>query len=378
MNDTGLSTPHSAFPFRIGVGEAVKVVIAGGGTGGHLMPALALARALRDARPDVDILLVGAERGIEAQILPRYAYPFRLLPMEPLYRRTWWRNARLPIVAWRVWRAVDRLLDAEQPAVVVGTGRICGGTDGMARAAARCADRAAGAECVSRSRHALAGETRAADPPGISEARGRLAPGRGTDVFTFGNPIRPPEPGDRAGALREMGLDPARRVCWYSAASQGARALNRALAGALEQGLLSMVSVLWGTGTAAEAALAHHAEAGHVVVRGFFDPMADVYRAADLVVCRAGAMTVAELCAWGSRASSCRSHGGRRPPDLQCAGARRRRCRPAAPRERTDPRVASPASCRRWWRIGFDWRRSAPSPATGGTPTRPGRSRQQS
>ena len=66
----------------------MKVLIAGGGTGGHLMPALALAQALREARPDLEILLVGAERGIEGQILPRYPYPFRLLHMEPIYRRT--------------------------------------------------------------------------------------------------------------------------------------------------------------------------------------------------------------------------------------------------------------------------------------------------
>jgi UDP-N-acetylglucosamine--N-acetylmuramyl-(pentapeptide) pyrophosphoryl-undecaprenol N-acetylglucosamine transferase len=219
--------------------------------------------------------------------------------MEPLYRRTWWRNARLPIVAWRVWRAVDRLLDAEQPAVVVGTGGYAAGPM-VWRAQRR------GVPTALQEQNAFPGlATRWLAKHarqihlGFPEARGRLAPGRGTDVFTFGNPIRPPEPGDRAGALREMGLDPARRCVLVFGGSQGARALNRALAGALEQGLLSMVSVLWGTGTAAEAALAHHAEAGHVVVRGFFDPMAAVYRAADLVVCRAGAMTVAELCAWG-------------------------------------------------------------------------------
>jgi UDP-N-acetylglucosamine--N-acetylmuramyl-(pentapeptide) pyrophosphoryl-undecaprenol N-acetylglucosamine transferase len=81
--------------------------------------------------------------------------------------------------------------------------------------------------------------------------------------------------------------------------SQGARALNDALTGALARGLLPLASVLWGTGAAAAPALAQYAEPGRVVVRGFFDPMTTVYRAADLVVCRAGAMTVAELCAWG-------------------------------------------------------------------------------
>ncbi len=81
--------------------------------------------------------------------------------------------------------------------------------------------------------------------------------------------------------------------------SQGARAVNNALAGALERDLLPTTNVLWGTGAASAAALARHAQPGRVVVRGFFDPMTPAYRAADLVVCRAGAMTVAELCAWG-------------------------------------------------------------------------------
>jgi len=277
----------------------MKVLIAGGGTGGHLMPALALAQALRDARSDIEILLVGAERGIEAQILPRYSYPYRLLPMEPLYRRTWWRNARLPIVAWRVWRAVDRLLDAEQPAVVIGTGGYAAGPT-VWRAQRR------GVPTALQEQNAFPGlatrwlAKRARQIHlGFPEARSRLAPGRATQVFTFGNPIRPPAPGDRAAALRELGLDPARPCVLVFGGSQGARALNTALAGALERGLLPATSVLWGTGTASAAALGAHAEPGRVVVRGFFDPMTAVYRAADLVVCRAGAMTVAELCAWG-------------------------------------------------------------------------------
>ena len=277
----------------------MKVLIAGGGTGGHLMPALALAQALRDARSDVAIMLVGAERGIEAQLLPRYPYPFTLLPMEPLYRRRWWRNLRLPGVAWRVWRMVDRLLDAERPAVVIGTGGYASGPV-VWRAQRR------GIPTALQEQNAfpglatrwLAGRARQLHL-GFPEARARLSPGPATQVFAFGNPIRPPEPGDRAAALKEIGLDPARSCVLVFGGSQGARALNDALTGTLARGLLPLASVLWGTGAAAALALAQYAEPGRVVVRGFFDPMTTVYRAADLVVCRAGAMTVAELCAWG-------------------------------------------------------------------------------
>src|SRR3989441_7527852 len=267
------------------------------------MPALALAQAFHAGRPDVALLLVGAVRGIEAQVLPGSPYPYRLLPLEPLYRGSWWRNLRWPIVGWRVWRAVDRLLDAERPDVVVGTGGYAAGPV-VWRAQRR------GIATVLQEQNAFPGlatrwlARRARQVHlGFPEARARLTPGIGTQVFTFGNPIRAPEleeeGGDRVATLRDLGLDATRPCVLVFGGSQGARALNAAVAGALDGQLLGAVSVLWGTGTAHAAALARYAAPGRVVVRGFFDPMSPAYRAGDLVVCRAGAMTVAELCAWG-------------------------------------------------------------------------------
>src|SRR2546422_7358121 len=84
------------------------------------MPALVLARVAAEAGHEVT--LVGAQRGIEAQILPRHPFRFHLLPMEPLYRRTWWRNLRWPAIAVRAWRSAGRVLREEQPAIVIGTG----------------------------------------------------------------------------------------------------------------------------------------------------------------------------------------------------------------------------------------------------------------
>src|SRR2546427_10326891 len=96
----------------------MRVLLAGGGTGGHLMPALALAQALSAARADVEPVLVGAERGIEAQLLPRYPFRYALLPIEPIYRSRWWKNLRWPLIAGQVWRSGGRGLDAEPPAPV--------------------------------------------------------------------------------------------------------------------------------------------------------------------------------------------------------------------------------------------------------------------
>src|SRR5437870_10476895 len=285
--------PHSAFP------AAMRVLLAGGGTGGQLIPALALAQARRDAERSVELLLVGARRGIEAELLPRQPFRHRLLPIEPIYRRAWWRNVRWLWLAPRVWRDVGRLLREERPAIVIGTGGYAAGP--IVLRAQR-----AGIPTAVVEENAFPGRTtrwlaRGARQVhlGFPEARERLSPGANTEVFALGNPVRPPEPGDPRAARRALGLEPARPTVLVFGGSQGAQALNYAVAAALERRLLAGANVVWGTGAAHAAALARYAVPERVVVRGFFDSMTEPYRAADLVVSRAGAMTVAELCAWG-------------------------------------------------------------------------------
>ena len=274
----------------------MKILIAGGGTGGHLMPALALARAAVDAGHEA--VLVGAERGLEAQILPHHPFRFHLLPIEPLYRHAWWRNLRWPVIAVRAWRAAGRVLAAERPAIVVGTG-------GYAAAPVVWRAQRAGIPTALQEANAFPGLATRLLARGarqihlaFPEARAHLKGGAATEVFVTGNPVRPPEPGDRGAALAEFGLSSDRPTVLVIGGSQGARALNEAVAGALAQGSLSAVNVLWGTGLAHHARYARFETPGQVVVRGFIDPIAPAYRAADLVVSRAGG-TVAELCAWG-------------------------------------------------------------------------------
>src|SRR6266480_1037903 len=261
------------------------------------MPALALARVAADLGHDV--VLVGAQRGIEARILPRHPFRFHLLPIEPLYRRQWWRNVFLPLMVLRATRAADRVLHDEHPAIVIGTG-------GYAAGPVVWRAQRAGLPTVLVEENAFPGLTtrwlarRARQIHlGFPEAGARLRPGPATTVFALGNPVRPPAPGARATALAELGLSDARPTLLVFGGSQGARAINYAVAGALERRLLDGVNVLWGTGMEHADALARYATPGRVVIRGFFDPMTVPYRAADVVVGRAGAMTVAELCAWG-------------------------------------------------------------------------------
>jgi UDP-N-acetylglucosamine--N-acetylmuramyl-(pentapeptide) pyrophosphoryl-undecaprenol N-acetylglucosamine transferase len=222
-----------------------------------------------------------------------------LLAAEPLYRRQWWKNVRWPWLAWRLWRTVGQLLERERPVLVIGTG-------GYASGPVVWWAQRRGVPTALQEQNAFPGLatrwlSRGARQVhlGFPEGQSRLTVGRDTAVFALGNPIRQPEPGDRAAALASLGLPANRPVVLIFGGSQGARALNRAVAAAVGEGRLENVTVLWGTGDAHLSSYASLARAGHIVVRGFFDPMTPVYRAADLVVCRAGAMTVAELCAWG-------------------------------------------------------------------------------
>jgi UDP-N-acetylglucosamine--N-acetylmuramyl-(pentapeptide) pyrophosphoryl-undecaprenol N-acetylglucosamine transferase len=224
--------------------------------------------------------------------------------MEPLYRRTWWRNVRWPLIAVRAWRATGRVLALERPAIVIGTGGYAAGPF-VWRA------QHAGIPTALQEQNAFPGLTtrllarRARQVHlGFPEARARISSGDHTEVFVLGNPIAPPPShADAAAARAAFGLSAGRPTVLVVGGSQGARALNEALARALATagggGALNDVNVLWGTGAAHEARYAPLVVPGRVVVRGFFDPIARAYAAADLVVARAGAMTVAELCAWG-------------------------------------------------------------------------------
>jgi UDP-N-acetylglucosamine--N-acetylmuramyl-(pentapeptide) pyrophosphoryl-undecaprenol N-acetylglucosamine transferase len=275
------------------------VLIAGGGTGGHLMPALAIASALQEHAPGLEPVLIGASRGVEAHILPSRDYRFHLLPTEPIYRRTWWRNFRWPFVAGRLLREVGRVFDAEHPVAVIGTGGYASGP--VVWWAAR-----QGIPTAVQEQNAYPGlATRWLSRRvrhvylGLPEARRLLRFGPGTQVFDTGNPITPPKPERRSAALQKFGVDGSRPIVLITGGSQGALAINRAVAGWLDAGSLDSAVLLWVTGRGTFGEFSRYHRPPHVQVFDFLDPMAEGYAVADLVVSRAGMITVAELCAWG-------------------------------------------------------------------------------
>jgi UDP-N-acetylglucosamine--N-acetylmuramyl-(pentapeptide) pyrophosphoryl-undecaprenol N-acetylglucosamine transferase len=136
---------------------------------------------------------------------------------------------------------------------------------------------------------------------GLPEARDRLRFGKATRVFDTGNPITAPDPERRPQALKRFGLTEGdgKPVLLVTGGSQGAIAINDAVAALIESGALEGTVVLWATGRGSYARYAKYHRPPAVQVFDFLDPMADAYAVADLVLSRAGMMTGAELCAWG-------------------------------------------------------------------------------
>ncbi|MCC7053086.1 MAG: glycosyltransferase [Gemmatimonadaceae bacterium] len=275
--------------------------VAGGGTGGHLYPGLAIADALASQRPDLDIRFIGAQRGIERTVLPTTRWPHELLDLHPLYRSAPWQN-------WKTLRGlasalgtIGRLADAHPPVGVLGTG-------GYAAGALLGYARLKGIPYFLQEQNAVAGLTVRWFSPaaratfvGFPEAVATLPPAARSRTVDTGNPIAPPPSPlpDRAVGRARWGFgDQVTRVLLVFGGSQGSRAINDAIAAWLPAGLPAGWGAIWVTGPSEHPRLAHLASE-RVRVVAYQNPMAQAYDTADLAVARAGAMSTAELCAWG-------------------------------------------------------------------------------
>jgi UDP-N-acetylglucosamine--N-acetylmuramyl-(pentapeptide) pyrophosphoryl-undecaprenol N-acetylglucosamine transferase len=285
------------------------VILAGGGTGGHLYPALALGAALEARDPDVRVHYVGARRGVEARVLPTRGVPHTLLPIRGLERSALWRNWRLLPALAGTFASLARLFIRLRPALVVGTGGYASGPAGVW--AVLTAIPVAVQEQNSHpglTTRLLAKFARQVHL-GFPEAADRLKPGRRTQVLALGNPIQPPATSiDRVTSRAGFGLAADATVLLVIGGSQGARAVNEALLGALERvargdaARPAGLEVLWSTGPA-------HIESvrirlapfrfAWVHATGYIDDMGAALASCDVALSRAGAMATAELLAWG-------------------------------------------------------------------------------
>ena len=279
----------------------MRILFAGGGTGGHLYPGLAIARAMRRIDPSVEPFFVGALRGIEKNVLPTTEFKFELLDLHPLYRSRPWLNAKTLSGAVGAWDRLAHHVKQEPPGCVVGTGGYASGI-ALAYAAVH------GIPIAIQEQNSFPGLTtrffsRYARQvhDGFPEASKYLRPGKHTQIFDTGNPIEPPPSPhpDRALARREFGFPPeGGRVMLIYGGSQGAKAINEAVAGWVARELPESLHVIWATGERTYPEF-KNLESDRVRIRAYLSPIANAYAASDFALSRGGAMATAELCAWG-------------------------------------------------------------------------------
>jgi len=268
-----------------------RLLLAGGGTGGHLFPAIAVARAFRAEQPAGEVLFVGTERGIEARLLPEQGWPLQLVNASGFVGKGLiGKVAALGRMTMAVREGLA-ILGRFKPDVVLGVG-------GYASAAMVLAARLKGIPTVLHEQNAIPGLTnrllgRFAGMVCVTFAATRQAFGHDR-VEVTGNPVRP--------EMTECGELPAGDPqLLVFGGSRGARAINDAVCAALPL-LKAEVQIVHQTGSEdrVQVDAAYKAQGrASARIEAFIDDMAGAYRQAQLVVCRAGATTLAELAAAG-------------------------------------------------------------------------------
>ncbi len=277
----------------------MRVVIACGGTGGHVYPALAIAEALRARDPATDVLFIGSG-GLESRIIRAAGWPVQSVSARPMPRRPSWRAIWAGLAAaLGTLQAMRRLL-AQRPSVVISTGGYAGAPVGAAAALLRIPlvlqEQNLHPGSANRLLHRFA---RVVSVPDES-----VAGIFGAKAVVTGVPVgRRAVEGDRARGRHRFGLAPDRMTVLVLGGSQGARSINEAMVGAaLHLADPGTLQVVHQTGPAHEEWVRAHAaklQTLRYVAVGYIDDVADAYACADLVVCRAGASTLAEVTARG-------------------------------------------------------------------------------
>lgn len=280
--------------------EELRIIISGGGTGGHIFPAVSIANALKAKRPDAHILFVGALGRMEMQRVPAAGYDIVGLPVCGFDRKHLWRNIA---VLWKLAKSqlkARRIIKEFRPQVAVGVGGYASGPTlkvaGMM-----------GIPTLIQEQNSYAGVTnkllaQKAEKICVAyEGMERFFPA-GKIIMT-GNPVRQDlldRQTDRSEAVRSFGLDPEKKTILIIGGSLGARTINQCVLSHLDLIRSSGVQFIWQTGKIyIDDARRRVAEAGELPmlhVTDFINRMDLAYSAADLVISRAGAGSISEFC----------------------------------------------------------------------------------
>lgn len=281
----------------------LRIIISGGGTGGHIFPALSIANALKALRPDCEILFIGAEGRMEMQRVPAAGYEIKGLPVAGFDRQHLFNNIS---VLWKLFksrRMARRIIRDFAPHVAVGVGGYASGP--TLNMAAKM-----GIPTLIQEQNSYAGVTnkllaKSARKICVAyEGMERFFPKE--KIILTGNPVRQQLTEcqlTRAEAIEKLGFDPVRSVILIIGGSLGARTINESVLHALPLIAESRVQIIWQTGgyyfNDIKQQLAEKGCPPNLKVTDFINAMDEAYRAADLVISRAGASSISELCLLG-------------------------------------------------------------------------------
>jgi UDP-N-acetylglucosamine--N-acetylmuramyl-(pentapeptide) pyrophosphoryl-undecaprenol N-acetylglucosamine transferase len=274
-----------------------KIIIAGGGTGGHIFPAIAIANALKKADPSIEVLFVGAKGKMEMEKVPQAGYKIEGLDIAGFNRSSLIKNMGLPFKLVKSFLQVRTIFKKFKPDAAIGVG-------GYSSFPVLRFAQAKGIKTFIHESNSFAGRS--------NIMLGRKATGvftgtRGMEKFfpaekiiVTGNPVRAAIAKtlvDKTEAIKFFSLDQNKKTVLVVGGSLGAKTINEAIDKGLDELLNAGLQVIWQTGKPyAEQAKQRAAGRKNIWVNDFITQMENAYAAADIVVARAGAMTVAELC----------------------------------------------------------------------------------
>ena len=281
----------------------LRIIISGGGTGGHIFPAISIANAIKQLEPTVNILFVGALGRMEMQRVPDAGYDIKGLPVCGFDRKHLWKNIKVLYKLWQSRRLAKAIIKEFKPNAAVGVGGYASGPT-----LNQCAS--LGVPYLIQEQNSYAGVTnkllakRASKICVAYEGMDRFFPS--DKIILTGNPVRQnilQNNISKADARKAFQLDSEKKTILIIGGSLGARTINESILQHLSDIRNSDVQFIWQTGKVYKEAIAKRLEGeeplANLHVTDFISDMASAYAAADMVISRAGASSISEFCLLG-------------------------------------------------------------------------------
>ena len=278
--------------------EELRIIISGGGTGGHIFPAVSIANAIKAKHPEAKILFVGAEGRMEMQRVPAAGYDIKGLPIKGFNRANLLKNVSVLMKLWKSLRMARTIIKDFKPQVAVGVG-------GYASGATLYECSRMGIPCLIQEQNSYAGVTnkllskRAKKICVAYEGMERFFPA--DRIIMTGNPVRQnvlDTPLTEEEARKSFGLNPTKKTILLVGGSLGARTINRAVLEHLNLVEGSNVQFIWQTGKYYHQSILDEMKGKNIPnlkIMDFISDMGAAYKAANLVISRAGASSISEF-----------------------------------------------------------------------------------